>query len=78
MGEKKIILIIDAKNEDRSILMQIGKKHTEYHLLEADTVGRALDLLESGKKPDLIMLDIVSPNLDGIRLLNFLTTRILL
>ena len=71
MGEKTTILIIDAKNEDRSILMQIGKKHPEYYFLEADTVGRALDLLESGKKPDLIMLDIVSPNLDGIRLLNF-------
>lgn len=71
MGEKKIILIIDAKNEDRSILMQIGKKHPEYYFLEADTVGRALDLLESGKKPDLILLDIVSPNLDGLRLLNF-------
>ena len=71
MGEKTTILIIDAKNEDRSILMQIGKKHPEYHLLEADTVSRALDLLESGERPDLIILDIVSPNLDGLRLLNF-------
>ena len=72
MGEKTTILIIDAKNEDRSTLMQIGKRHPGYRFLEADTVGRALDLLEADRRPDLVLLDIVSANLDGLRLLNFL------
>jgi DNA-binding response OmpR family regulator len=63
-GNKKRILVVDDEPQNIVILREILK--SEYAVLAATDGERALSLVHSGTPPDLIMLDIMMPNLDGI------------
>ena len=60
---KKILLVDDTK----TVIMfeKILLKGTGYHLLTAGTGEEALARV-SGERPDLILLDIMMPGMDGI------------
>jgi putative two-component system response regulator len=72
MAEKKIILAVDDMPEN---LMQIGSLLEDYFDVRlAKSADMALSLL-SGVKVDLILLDIVMPEMSGFAFLDLLRTR---
>jgi len=70
IAEEKTILVIE---DDPSIMTSITHvlRHNRFKTLTANVWTEALDALEEGN-PDLILLDLVMPNIDGVKLLQFL------
>ena len=67
MGDEFTILIVDDMEINRSILGGIFK--SDYNILEADSAGKALEILYSGSKVDLIVLDLIMPEMNGMEFL---------
>ncbi|MCH5188440.1 MAG: response regulator [Oscillospiraceae bacterium] len=68
MGKEKI-LIVDDSEMNRSILADILGEN--YYIIEAEDGNEAVELLEKmHKEIDLVLLDIVMPNMDGFGVLN--------
>jgi len=61
-GDKQTILVVDDTIENLDILR--GILAADYQLLVANSGQKALDII-SGKRPDLILLDIMMPEMDG-------------
>ena len=61
--ENKTILVVDDTPFNRSMISAILKKI--YAVREAAGGAEALDMLRTGELPDLILLDIMMPELDG-------------
>ncbi|MFM2050304.1 MAG: hypothetical protein RL682_795 [Pseudomonadota bacterium] len=57
------ILAVDDVPENLSILMDILGE--DYHMAVANSGARALKIIESGKIPDLVLLDVMMPDMDG-------------
>ncbi|HEY4506236.1 MAG TPA: response regulator [Candidatus Paceibacterota bacterium] len=68
MEKKKGVLIID---DDKFLLDMYAMKFTEngFDVETALSGSDALTMLESGKKPDIVLLDIVMPGVDGFEVL---------
>ena len=62
-GELPLILLVDDVPENLHELIQALKQ--EYRILVANNGQKALDILQSKNPPDLILLDIVMPGMDG-------------
>lgn len=65
-GDKKqwIILIVDDEPINRQVLVNHLSLHN-YNLFQATSGQEALDMLSSGLCPDLILLDVMMPNMTG-------------
>lgn len=63
MEEKRKILIVDDAPENLQMAVEILKE--EYIVLVAKSGQKALDLLEQHEDIDLVLLDIVMPEMDG-------------
>jgi signal transduction histidine kinase len=68
MGEEKRagILIVDDNSENLTVLSSLLSK--EYDVSVAKSGERALEILQSGRLFDLILLDIIMPEMDGFKL----------
>ncbi|MDK2956108.1 MAG: hypothetical protein PWQ57_1604 [Desulfovibrionales bacterium] len=64
MGMKKIILIVDDEPANIEIMVEALKKDG-YELLVAANGREALELAGRRLKPDLILLDVMMPGMDG-------------
>ncbi len=62
------ILITDDAPHTRMMVSKIIEKMTPWEVMEAEDGEKALEVL-AGEKPDLIVLDIMMPNMDGYELL---------
>jgi len=60
---KSIVLIVDDEPANLSILNHILEN--EYQVIAAKSGTTALELLSKGSPPDIILLDIVMPEMDG-------------
>jgi EAL domain-containing protein (putative c-di-GMP-specific phosphodiesterase class I)/DNA-binding response OmpR family regulator len=60
---KYTILIVDDTIENIDILKEILKE--EYHLKVALNGNKAVEIVQSDDKPDLVLLDVMMPGLDG-------------
>ncbi|MEK7523127.1 MAG: response regulator [Patescibacteria group bacterium] len=69
-GSKKKILIIEIVEDDRSLLSVLTERftHEGYNVISAQTGDEGFNLAIKNK-PDLILLDIVMPKMDGITML---------
>ena len=61
--ERKTILIIDDNPDDIHMLMENLK--SEYAVLAATSGEKGLAIAAKEKKPDLILMDVVMPVMDG-------------
>jgi len=70
MESKKILLVED----DVDLLSLMNKKLTDegFKVITAETGQQALDKLKG--KPDLVLLDILLPDIDGLTILNEIAT----
>ena len=62
--ERRTILVVDDSPVDIAVLSEILRQ--EYAVLGASTAVSALKILHSSKVPDLILLDVLMPGLDGL------------
>lgn len=63
-GNKSTILVVDDQPANLQILLTFLKQ-CGYHTRVADTGERALTTLGKEEKPDLILLDVMMPGIDG-------------
>ena len=63
---KKIILVDDEKDQIFSIKTGFEELYAdEYEIIPAESGKNCLELLKKDVKPDLILLDIMMPEMDG-------------
>ena len=61
--QKPSILIVDDQPDNIKILAQILEP--SYDLMAATSGEKAIEYVRSTKKPDLILLDVMMPGMDG-------------
>ncbi len=64
---KKRILVVDDEPQNIVVMREILK--SDYTIIAATDGMKALSLVQSATPPDLIMLDIVMPGIDGYEVL---------
>lgn len=62
-AEKPILLVVDDVTDNLDILVELLSD--DYQVRVANSGARALKILESGKIPDLVLLDVMMPDMDG-------------
>lgn len=67
-GQKKLVLIVDDNSDIREYIKCI--LHTRYLVATANNGKQALELITGGLRPDLILADIMMPEMDGYSLLS--------
>jgi len=67
VNDKPVILVVDDSTMDIQILVSILKD--DYHIRIAKNGMNAFDLIYQGLKPDLIILDVMMPVMDGYEFL---------
>ena len=63
MGNNKTILVVDDMPENITVLREILK--SEYSVVAATNGSKAIRISQSQNPPDLILLDIIMPDMDG-------------
>ncbi|GAC1390706.1 MAG: hypothetical protein NVS4B11_27960 [Ktedonobacteraceae bacterium] len=71
---KKRVLIIDDE-EDIQVVIHALLETSDYEIDTAENGQIALDKLQNGAKPDIILLDLMMPRMSGYTLLNELHNR---
>ena len=66
----KLVLIVDDSSENIQVLIEILK--TKYKVSVAKDGKKALDMIYNGLLPDLILLDIIMPEIDGFEVAKLL------
>ena len=66
-AKKKRILVVDDEPQNIVVMREILK--TGYTVIAATDGAKALSLAQSATPPDLIMLDIMMPGIDGYEVL---------
>lgn len=62
MGKPTVMIVDDAAVNIQALIAILGN---EYHIKVANSGGRCLSLLQDYQLPDLILLDIMMPDMDG-------------
>jgi putative two-component system response regulator len=68
------ILIVDDTPQNLELMTALLQR--DYRLMVANGGARALTLLQSGRLPDLVLLDIMMPDMDGYEVLNRLKSNL--
>ena len=71
--KKKVILIVDDQPINLSILSQVLSN--KYQVRVANSGKRALEVVKTAPLPDLILLDIIMPDMDGYATLSALKSK---
>src|SRR5262245_41689047 len=62
-AEKRTVLVVDDGPDNLTLLSGVLKD--EYKVKVANSGARALQALQSGPLPDLVLLDVMMPEMDG-------------
>jgi twitching motility two-component system response regulator PilH len=65
------ILIVDDSSTNRHVLFQMLARHG-YRCILAETASEAMDKAKA-EKPDLILMDVVMPDMDGFQATRIIT-----
>lgn len=65
MGMKKIMVVDDDPDQIHTLKQLIEETDTEYHVVCATSGTRCLNYLVKNNAPDLILLDIMMPKMNG-------------
>ncbi len=71
---KKRVLVVDDEADIQAVIQALLES-ADYEVESAEDGQTALDKLESGVKPDIILLDLMMPGMSGYMLLNELHKR---
>lgn len=63
------VLIVDDQYENIMLLKNIISKNSEYEIETAYSGEEAFEKIESGKKIDIVLLDIMMPDMDGFQVI---------
>jgi CheY-like chemotaxis protein len=66
---KKKILVVDDEADIQNVI-QILLDTDDYDVTSAENGRVALEMLESGPRPDILLLDLMMPHMSGYYLLN--------
>jgi CheY-like chemotaxis protein len=61
--EKQSILVVDDSPENIQVIIEVLKH--DYTVSVATSAKKSLEMLENGLMPDLILLDVIMPEMDG-------------
>jgi len=64
---KTVLIVEDELSMQRALKSKL--EHAGYTVIAASDGEDAIDALRSSKKPDLVLLDLIMPKLDGISVL---------
>ena len=65
---KKIIMIVDDDQTQAQIIETIFKENPDYDIISVNSGKDCLNILEKGTVPDIILLDIIMPEMSGFSL----------
>lgn len=60
------LLYVDDDEDIRAIVQLALELDGQFEVTLADSGARALDLISTGLKPDIIVLDVMMPGMDGL------------
>lgn len=63
LGSRPVLMVVDDVADNLDVLVELLSD--DYQVRAANSGERALKLLDSGKIPDLILLDVMMPEMDG-------------
>jgi CheY-like chemotaxis protein len=63
-GARRCVMTVDNEEADRGLLLSLLKP-LGFDMVEAASGQEALDLLQAGQQPDVILLDLAMPAMDG-------------
>ena len=69
-GEEVTVLIVDDAKENLTVLGQLLRPH--YHVRVANSGARALQVVKTVPRPQIILLDVMMPEMDGYQVLQLL------
>ena len=67
-NNRRTILVVDDTKENLTIIGQLLQPH--YHVRVANSGLRAIRVAQSEPRPDLILLDVMMPEMDGYQVIN--------
>lgn len=70
--EKKVILIVDDTPDNLRLLTGVLKNRGKYKLKAATSGQKALTIAQKSPAPDVVLLDIMMPEMDGYEVFNHL------
>jgi len=68
MDKKSRILIVDDEEQFAHLLKLNLEEHGDYEIFTANSGGAAIEFVR-GRQPDLVLLDIMMPDMDGLKCL---------
>ena len=66
MKDLRVVLLISSSQEDRSAVKRVWKDDMKYEILEASNGWEALEILHDRRDVDIIFLDIILSETDGL------------
>ena len=73
MPDSQRILLVEDDPDSRASLCQF-LTHAGYSVVTADNGQQALDLIDRGIRPDLVVVDLMLPRVSGFDLITYLHT----
>ena len=67
---KKIMVVDDEPDQIATVKYVLESSNNEYEIMGADSGFKCLELLKNNQIPDLILLDIMMPEMSGWEVLN--------
>src|SRR3954470_14694716 len=74
-GQVRVLVVEDDAPTGHALELLL--KHHRYDVITARSVAEALDRLSSGPVPDAVLLDLMLPDGDGVRVLEMIQSRAL-
>ena len=75
MSDKKVVMVVDDDDMNIQMAEFILRKELNLDVVSASSGYGCIDLLQKGTRPDLILLDIQMPRMNGIQTLEVIRKR---